>query len=185
MADGQNHGEKSYPTENLNYSLFVPRYFDTYEEARNYARSVIESVNQGRDRIVVQRLGDLNKQRASSQSSIESNSIKPSLEQIEAGQLTDELPPLYIRAYLEMAQAMEGLIGEKLSEDTLLHALDAKFYEPKVETDMNFESNIKNLFLIGDCSGDTHSLSQAAASGLFLGKYLSNIEGRILVSENE
>ncbi len=176
MADGQNHGEKSKPTANLNYSLFVPRYFDTYEEARTYAFAIIEGVNQGKDRIAVQRLGDLYQKTASTQSSIDENTIRPSLK-AEAGNLIDEVPELYIRAYLDMASAMEGLIGEELNEDTLLYALDGKFYEPKVETNETFESNIQNLFLVGDCSGDTHSLSQAAASGLFLGKYLSKNEG--------
>ncbi|KGX90825.1 NAD(P)/FAD-dependent oxidoreductase [Pontibacillus marinus] len=178
MADGQNYGEKNEQTKNLNYSLFVPRYFNTYEEARTYSRSIIEGVNQEKGRIVVQRLGDLYKQQASTQKGIEMNSIRPSLAEIEPGNLINEMPELYLRAYLDMTEALEGLIGEKLNEDTLLYAMDAKFYEPKVETNKTFESNIPNLFLVGDCSGDTHSLSQAAASGLFLGKYLSNVEDK-------
>lgn len=34
---------------------------------------------------------------------------------------------------------------------------------------------MNGLFLVGDCSGVTHSLSQAAASGLYVGKYLSDM----------
>ncbi|WP_243292695.1 NAD(FAD)-utilizing dehydrogenase [Bacillus sp. FJAT-47783] len=173
MADGQNYREKSQPTENLNFSLFVPRYFDTYEEAQAYARSIIGKINQGKGRIVGQRLGDLRQNKSTTQDCLKRNSIPPSLPDIEAGNVAKEMPKLYIRAFREMARALEGLIGEPLHEDTLLYALDAKFYEPKVETNETFESNIPGLFLVGDCSGETHSLSQAAASGLFVGEYLS------------
>ncbi|WLR42578.1 NAD(P)-binding protein [Bacillus carboniphilus] len=174
MADGQNYREKGEPTDNLNFSLFVPKYFDRYEEATIYAQSIIQKINQGKGRLVVQRLGDLRKKQATFIGDLQNNSIIPSLTHIEAGNIKNEVPELYIRAFLEMASSLESLVGEPLLDDTLLYAIDAKFYEAMIETNEQFETSIPDLFLIGDCSGVTHSLSQAAASGLFLGKYLSN-----------
>ena len=99
--------------------------------------------------------------------------IGPSLN-AECGNVLEEVPELYGIALIEFLDSLENLIGEPIHPDTLLYGLDAKFHEPKLPTDENFETDISNLFLIGDCSGETHSLSQAAASGVYLGKHLIN-----------
>lgn len=59
MPDGQNFREKGTGTSNLNFTLFIPLYFPTLKEANLYASSIIKNINQGRDRIVIQRLEDL------------------------------------------------------------------------------------------------------------------------------
>ncbi len=69
---------------------------------------------------------------------------------------------------------LEEFIGERIDEDTLLYGMDGKFYSPIIETNSNFQTSLEGLFVIGDCSGVTHSLSQAAASGIYLGKVLAN-----------
>ncbi|WP_044022980.1 NAD(FAD)-utilizing dehydrogenase [Bacillus sp. SG-1] len=170
MPDGQNVREKDTPSANLNFTLFVPQYFRSYGEAQEHARSVIGKINRGADRIVVQRLEDFKLHRKTKD--LEKNTILPSLE-ADCGNITEEVPELYTHALLEMLSALEGLLGEKIHEDTLLYGIDAKFYEPKISTNPYFETEISNLFLIGDCSGETHSLSQAAASGIWLGKHLA------------
>jgi uncharacterized protein len=170
MPDGQNARERNTPSSNLNFTLFVPRYFPSYEEAQDFAQSVIEKINRGSDRIVVQRLEDLKFSRRTE--NLSRNEIVPSLE-AECGNIKEEVPELYTRAALEMLSALEGLLGEKIHEDTLLYGIDAKFYEPKIFTNSHFETEVPHLFLIGDCSGETHSLSQAAASGIWLGKHLA------------
>jgi uncharacterized protein len=170
MPDGQNARERNTPSSNLNFTLFVPRYFPSYEEAQEFARSVIEKINRGADRIVVQRLGDLKFDRETE--NLASNTIVPTLE-ADCGNIKEEVPELYTRAAQEMLSALERLLGEKIHDDTLLYGIDAKFYEPKIFTTPYFETDVPDLFLIGDCSGETHSLSQAAASGIWLGKYLA------------
>ncbi|WP_226673905.1 NAD(FAD)-utilizing dehydrogenase [Rossellomorea aquimaris] len=169
MPDGQNEREKESPSANLNFSLFVPQYFPSHEEAMEYALSIIGSINQGRERIVVQRLEDFQLHRKST--SLEGNLVGPSLDG-ECGNVREEVPDLYGKALIEFMACLEELIGENVHPDTLLYGMDAKFYEPKLPTDMNFETEVPDLFLIGDCSGETHSLSQAAASGIYLGRYL-------------
>ncbi|MDT9024152.1 MULTISPECIES: NAD(FAD)-utilizing dehydrogenase [Rossellomorea] len=169
MPDGQNARENDIPGANLNFSLFVPRYFHSHGEAMDYAVSTIGGINQGRERIVVQRLEDFKLHRNTE--SLEGNLIGPSLK-AECGNLREEVPELYSIALKEFFASLERLIGEPIHHDTLLYGLDAKYYEPKLPTDKNFETDVSNLYLIGDCSGETHSLSQAAASGIYLGKHL-------------
>ncbi|MCP3031898.1 NAD(FAD)-utilizing dehydrogenase [Halobacillus sp. A1] len=169
MADGQNQHEKEVPSTNLNFTLFTPRHFHSYDAAMKEAKRVIGGINDKRERVVVQRLEDLKKNTATS--CIENNLIRPSLKG-DTGNLNDEVPGLYIETLLHFFEALEGLMGETIHPDTLLYGMDAKFYEPKIYTNEKFETEIPGLYLAGDCSGDTHSLSQAAASGIYLGKLL-------------
>ncbi|MGM0846373.1 MAG: NAD(P)/FAD-dependent oxidoreductase [Bacillota bacterium] len=170
MPDGQNVREKDTPSSNLNFTLFVPRYFSTQEEAQESAESVIKKINRGTDRIVVQRLKDLKQNRKTE--NLNRNTIVPTLS-ADCGSVKEEVPALYTRALLEMISSLEALLDEKVHDDTLIYAIDAKFYEPKLFTNSFFESQVTGLYLIGDCSGETHSLSQAAASGIWLGRHLA------------
>ena len=43
-----------------------------------------------------------------------------------------------------------------------------KFYNMEVELDENLETVHKGLYVIGDGSGVTHSLSHASASGVYV-----------------
>ncbi|GGF13764.1 NAD(FAD)-utilizing dehydrogenase [Halobacillus andaensis] len=169
MPDGQNQYEKETPSANLNFTLFVPKYFPTYEEAMKKAEQIIGGINGDRDRIVVQRLRDLKNNQISNNRNC--HSIIPSLD-AEKGNINEEVPELYIRALLDFFEALEGLLGESIDPDTLLYGIDAKFYEPKLYTNEKFETEVRGLYLIGDCSGETHSLAQAAASGIYLGSKL-------------
>ncbi|UOQ95783.1 NAD(FAD)-utilizing dehydrogenase [Halobacillus shinanisalinarum] len=170
MPDGQNQNEKDVPSANLNFTLFVPRYFNTYEKAINEGKRIIGNINRRQERIVVQRLEDL--KLGQTTKDVEQNPISPSLKG-EGGDLLEEVPSLYTKALLEFFSALEGLIEEPIDPKTLLYGMDAKFYEPKLYTNECFETEVPGLFLIGDCSGETHSLSQAAASGVYLGRFLA------------
>ncbi|MCA1009554.1 NAD(P)/FAD-dependent oxidoreductase [Halobacillus halophilus] len=165
MPDGQNKNEEKTESGNLNFTLFVPRYFPSYDQAMQTAHRIIGGINQGDGRIINQRLGDFYANRPSTE--LSSNLIRPSLE-AEAGNLAVEIPDLYLRSVLEFMGKLENLIECPIHPDTLLYGMDAKFYEPQIYTTENFETQIKDLYLIGDCSGITHSLSQAAASGLYV-----------------
>lgn len=117
----------------------------------------------------MQRLSDLRRQKATSKEDMSGNRIQPTLSATE-GNLLNYVPTNYISALEAFLEKLEGLLGESIHEDTLLYGMDGKFYSPVVETDEYFETNVKELYVIGDSSGVTHSLSQAAASGMYVGK---------------
>ena len=166
MPDGQNKREKDEPGSNLNFTLFVPSFYSSKEKADQVAKQVIGGINRDRNRIVVQRLQDLKREQTTTSEFLRLNSIAPSLD-ADAGNLFKEVPHIYLRALLEFFDCLEELIGEPIDEETLLYGMDGKFYEAKIATNDQFETEVNGLFLIGDCSGETHSLSQAAASGLY------------------
>lgn len=166
MPDGQNKRERDEASSNLNFTLFVPTFYSSKEEADQVANQVIGGINRDTDRVVVQRLQDLRKKQTTTSETLRLNSIVPSLDAV-AGNLIKEVPHIYLRALLEFFDCLEQLIGEQIDEETLLYGMDGKFYEAKIPTNDHFETKVSGLFLIGDCSGETHSLSQAAASGLY------------------
>lgn len=173
MPDGQNYREQATGSANLNFTLFVPRYFSSMIEAEQYAHSIISGINKGKDRIVFQRLGDLKENRSTSPDAMTNNRVQPTLLG-ECGDLRQEVPALYTTACLEFFLALEKLIGESIDDDTLLYGIDGKFYAPMIETTKEFETRLRGLYVIGDCSGVTHSLSQAAASGIYLAEVLDH-----------
>lgn len=170
MADGQNYLETYNHSCNLNFTIFVPKYFLSSNEAKEYARSILKSINKENGRIVVQRLEDLIKNRVTTEEQFSRNSIRGTLEG-EGGNLYDEIPVIYIEALLRIFESIEKLIDKEIDKDTLLYGIDAKFYEPEISTSVHFETKEKGLYVLGDCSGITYSLSQAAASGVYLGRH--------------
>lgn len=178
MADGQNYLETNTPSFNLNFSIFVPRYFSSPDEGKKYARSIIKSINREEGRIVVQRLEDLMKNRPTTKIKLTMNSIQGTVEG-DGGNLYDEIPTVYINALLRTFQSIQKLTGVEIDKDTLLYGVDAKFYEPEIDTSTHFETKEKGLYVLGDCSGTTYSLSQAAASGVYLGRYF--LEKNLLI----
>ena len=64
------------------------------------------------------------------------------------------------------------------NDDTLLYGVEVKFYNMEVDVDENLESRHKGLYIIGDGSGVTHSLSHASASGVYVARKIAeNLEG--------
>ena len=52
----------------------------------------------------------------------------------------------------------------------LLYGVEVKFYNMEVDVDEHLESPHKGLYIIGDGSGVTHSLSHASAGGVFVAR---------------
>ena len=74
---------------------------------------------------------------------------------------------------IEMIYALDKIAPGTANDDTLLYGVEVKFYNMEVEIDGHLETKHKGLFVIGDCSGVTHSLSHASASGVCVARYLS------------
>ena len=59
------------------------------------------------------------------------------------------------------------------NDDTLLYGVEVKFYNMEVELDEHLETMYKGLYVIGDGSGVTHSLSHASASGVYVAREIT------------
>ena len=78
-----------------------------------------------------------------------------------------------VRLIIDGINAQLHLSGSDVFQALAAHDnVEVKFYNMEVEIDENLETCHKGLFVIGDCSGVTHSLSHASASGVYVARYL-------------
>ena len=73
---------------------------------------------------------------------------------------------------IEMIYALDKIAPGTANDDTLLYGVEVKFYNMEVELDEHLESCHKGLYIIGDGSGVTHSLSHASASGVYVARQI-------------
>ena len=71
---------------------------------------------------------------------------------------------------IEMIYKLDKIAPGTANDDTLLYGVEVKFYNMEVEIDEHLETKYPGLFVIGDCSGITHSLSHASASGVHVAR---------------
>jgi uncharacterized FAD-dependent dehydrogenase len=76
-----------------------------------------------------------------------------------------------------MLQALEQLAPGVYSRQTLLYGVEVKFYSNRIQLSPNLETEVMNLFAVGDGAGITRGLLQASASGIIAGQ---TIAGRLI-----
>lgn len=84
------------------------------------------------------------------------------------------MPKRILDGIIEMIYALDKIAPGTANDDTLLYGVEVKFYNMQVEIDNNLETRNKGLYIIGDCSGVTHSLSHASASGVYVARHILN-----------
>ena len=122
--------------------------------------------------VIVQRFGDLIRGQRSTPSRIASGFVKPTLK-ATPGDLSLVIPKRQLDDIIEMIYALDEVCPSTASDDTLLYGVEVKFYNMQVQVDKRLETCHKGLFVIGDCSGVTHSLSHASASGVYVAREIA------------
>ncbi len=114
----------------------------------------------------MQRLGDLQAGRRSNDARIRRGHVKPTLKDAVPGDLSFVLPHRYITNILDMLKAMDKIAPGVNSPHTLLYGVEVKFYSRQLKLGSNLETEIENLFAVGDGAGVSRGLIQASASGI-------------------
>ena len=118
------------------------------------------------DGVIVQRLGDLLMGRRSTEERIRRGLVRPTLTEATPGDLSLVLPYRYLLAIVEMLEALDKLAPGVHSRHTLLYGVEVKFYSYRLNLSAKLETEIKNLFAVGDGAGITRGLIQASATGM-------------------
>ena len=119
--------------------------------------------------VIVQRFGDLVRGRRSNEKRIEEGLVTPTLS-AKPGDLSLVLQKRILDGIIEMIYALDKIAPGTANDDTLLYGVEVKFYNMEVELNDKLESKYKGLYIIGDGSGVTHSLSHASASGVYVAR---------------
>jgi hypothetical protein len=121
--------------------------------------------------VLVQRFGDLIRGRRSTESRMKESFVTPTLN-ATPGDLSLVLPKRILDGIIEMIYALDKIAPGMANDDTLLYGVEVKFYNLEVSVDANLQSKYQNLYIIGDGSGITHSLSHASASGVHVARVI-------------
>jgi hypothetical protein len=168
-VNGQSYAERK--TENTNFAILVStRFTEPFREPIAYGKYLARLTNLLSGGVIVQRLGDLEVGRRSTEERIKRSLVAPTLKNATPGDLSFVLPYRYLADIREMIQALDHVTPGIHSKDTLLYGIEVKFYTSRLELSNSLETRIRNLFTIGDGAGVTRGLVQASASGVIVGR---------------
>ena len=171
-VNGHSFEDASKKTENTNFALLVAKHFsEPFKDSNGYGESIARLSNMLGGGVIVQRFGDLERGRRSTHKRIEEGNVRPTLS-ATPGDLSLVLPKRILDGIIEMIYALDKIAPGVANDDTLLYGVEVKFYNMEVELDDHLETRHKGLFVIGDGSGVTHSLSHASASGVYVADHI-------------
>ena len=169
-VNGHSYDDPAKHTENTNFALLVAKHFsEPFKDSNGYGESIARLSNMLGGGVIVQRFGDLVRGRRSTAGRIEDGTVRPTLA-ATPGDLSLVLPKRILDGIIEMIYALDKIAPGTANPDTLLYGVEVKFYNMEVEVDENLECRHSGLYIIGDGSGVTHSLSHASASGVHVAR---------------
>ena len=172
-VNGHSYEDPAKQTQNTNFALLVAKHFsEPFRDSNGYGESIARLSNMLGGGIIVQRFGDLIRGKRSTPARIEESFTTPTLN-ATPGDLSLVLPKRILDGIIEMIYALDKIAPGTANEDTLLYGVEVKFYNMEVEVDENLQSRYDGLYVIGDGSGITHSLSHASASGVHVARQIA------------
>ena len=172
-VNGHSYEDPAKQTKNTNFALLVAKHFsEPVKDSNGYAESIARLSNMLGGGVMVQRFGDLIRGQRSTPKRIEESFTTPTM-QATPGDLSLVLPKRLLDGIIEMIYALDKIAPGSANDDTLLYGVEVKFYNMEVAVDEHLECCHKGLYIIGDGSGITHSLSHASASGVHVARSIA------------
>jgi len=169
-VNGHSYEDPAKHTENTNFALLVSKHFsEPFKDSNGYGESIARLSNMLGGGVIVQRFGDLIRGRRSTVKRVEEGLVTPTLA-ATPGDLSLVLPKRILDGIIEMIYALDRIAPGTANDDTLLYGVEVKFYNMEVDVDEHLETRYPGLYVIGDGSGITHSLSHASASGVYVAR---------------
>lgn len=169
-VNGHSYEDPAKQTGNTNFALLVAKHFsEPFRDSNGYGESIARLSNMLGGGVIVQRFGDLINGKRSTPARIAESFTVPTLS-ATPGDLSLVLPKRILDGIIEMIYALDKIAPGTANDDTLLYGVEVKFYNMEVCVNEKLESRHKNLYIIGDGSGITHSLSHASASGVYVAR---------------
>ena len=171
-VNGHSYEDPAKQTQNTNFALLVAKHFsEPFRDSNGYGESIARLSNMLGGGVMVQRFGDLINGRRSTPKRIEESFTVPTMS-ATPGDLSLVLPKRILDGIIEMIYALDKIAPGTANDDTLLYGVEVKFYNMEVEVDKHLQSRHEGLYVIGDGSGITHSLSHASASGVYVARHI-------------
>ena len=173
------HSYANRKSENTNFALLVSTTFtEPFHEPIAYGKYLARLANLLSGGVLVQRLGDLMRGRRSTPARIAEGSVQPTLKSATPGDLSFVLPYRHLTGLVEMILALDKLAPGLASPHTLLYGVEVKFYSWRHQLNSSLETEIRNLFAVGDGAGVSRGLIQASVSGVVAAREVLRRGGR-------
>ena len=173
-VNGHSYEDPAKQTSNTNFALLVSKHFsEPFKHSNSYGESIARLSNMLGGGVIVQRFGDLIRGQRSNDKRIEESFVTPTLN-ATPGDLSLVLPKRILDGIIEMIYTLDKIAPGTANDDTLLYGVEVKFYNMEVKVDEHLETKYKGLYIIGDGSGITHSLSHASASGVYVARQIAD-----------
>jgi uncharacterized FAD-dependent dehydrogenase len=171
-VNGHSYRDEKLHSKNTNFALLVSnRFTEPFNEPQQYGKRIASFSNMLGGGVLVQRFGDLIKGRRTNEHRLEQSFTKPTLA-ATPGDLSLVLPKRHLDNLIEMIYALDKIAPGMANDDTLLYGVEVKFYSSRLKLTEQLETEIPNMFGIGDGAGVTRGLSQASASGVHVARVI-------------
>lgn len=176
-VNGHSYTDPKLRSENTNFALLVSNKFTSpFKEPYQYGKRIASLSNMLGGGVLVQRFGDLINGRRTNEHRLSQSFVKPTLE-ATPGDLSLVLPKRHLDNIIEMIYTLDKLAPGTANHDTLLYGVEVKFYSSRLILTPELETELPDMFAIGDGAGITRGLSQAGASGV--------LAARAIISRNQ
>ncbi|NLC77833.1 MAG: FAD-binding protein [Clostridia bacterium] len=176
VVNGHSYADPELKTMNTNFALLVStRFTEPFNEPIEYGRYIARLANMlTGGGVMVQRLGDVLKGRRTDYDRLKKSTTIPTLKSAVHGDLSYVLPQRYLTSITETLRAFDHIAPGMYARNTLLYGVEVKFYSSKVMVENNFETQVANLYAIGDGAGITRGLMQASVTGIVVARDIAN-----------
>ncbi len=172
-VNGHSYRDAKLHSKNTNFALLVSnRFTEPFNEPHRYGKHIASLSNMLGGGVLLQRFGDLRKGRRTNEHRLAKSFTKPTLK-ATPGDLSLVLPRRQMEDIIEMIWALDKIAPGMANDDTLLYGVEVKFYSARLRLNNELETEIPNMFAIGDGAGVTRGLSQACASGIYVARIIN------------
>ena len=169
-VNGHSYSDPKLQSRNTNFALLVSnRFTEPFNEPHQYGKRIASFSNMLGGGIIMQRWGDLVKGHRTNVDRMRKSFMQPTLS-ATPGDLALVLPKRHLDNIMEMVETLNTIAPGMTNDDTLLYGVEVKFYSARTTLTNELETNLKNIFAVGDGAGITRGLSQASASGVYVAR---------------
>jgi uncharacterized FAD-dependent dehydrogenase len=164
-------------TDNANFALLV-KMLPQNKDYLDYAYSIIKTANLlSEGKPIVQRLGDLKRNRASTRSDIIANSLHTTIKDYYAGDIGRAFPRFIIEALLSTIERYSMTIQGLDDGSNIISAPCMELCYKAVKVNKFMETASHNLYVVGDASGYDNGIVSSIASGILSAQGIAEKEG--------
>jgi uncharacterized protein len=162
------HSNSDHQSKNSNFAFVCEVHLtEPVENSIAYAESIARLTSTiGGGKPILQRLADLKKGRRSNWARIANSNVTPTLKDVTPGDISMALPHRIVVDILEGLEKLNEVMPGINDGSTLIYAPEVKFRSSKVLTTPDMQTTLRGVYVAGDASGLSGTITGAAATGI-------------------